>query len=433
MSSANIPPIPFREPYEKPSYVFGDRYGEYGAVRIYNGDKIPNQSIIDKLEGNNFVLMPDTNNIFYKKKANGDAIFLQICHGSYTATEHAQAQAIRAKNLSHLDFLYRQAHKDNQDAILQQMQQILYTTPTLEDLQRIQEAAAAAADDDADAAANIIGIYEIIIPATASAAALQTFAFTNSSNNYTSLYLNLKLKQKQKTNHTKYYPIPKSKSKLQLPTTKTTTKTTTETTTETAQKIEEPPRRVRQPPPKKSSMMTADVIELKKLSLITKAQEQQLASIAANPTVMEYVANGKPWDAAKVAKLVSQSKSDWSEIKAGSTTPWMHWAIMKGDDDGTLIGYLAIYPEKGEEDEDLYFLRYFVRQDLQREGYGSQALRLAIEEFRELRPEASFLYASVHDKNKGGQIFLEKNLFTKFGEARQIGKITVVDFFKSLS
>ena len=180
------------------------------------------------------------------------------------------------------------------------------------------------------------------------------------------------------------------------------------------------------------------MIKLKNLNEITPAQKEQLARIAADPMVMQYVANGQPWGAEKVSKLVHQAKADWREIKAAGTTKddaWMHWAITALNDD--VIGYLAIFPEKSKDkdkDKDKYFLRYFIRQDLQREGYGSQALRLAVAQFRVLRPDTAdvppLIYASVHETNLGGKAFLDKNGFTKVGVARKVGKFAVEDYFK---
>jgi RimJ/RimL family protein N-acetyltransferase len=184
----------------------------------------------------------------------------------------------------------------------------------------------------------------------------------------------------------------------------------------------------------KQSMMANDddvegIIALKKLNKITPAQKEQLATIAADPKVMQYVANGKPWSGEKVSKLVGQAKSDWKEIKTAATA-WMHWAIMLNDN---VIGYFAIYPEKSQDQQDMYFLRYFIQDDLQKKGYGSQALRLALAQFRLLRPDAPFIYASVHDTNLGGKTFLDKHGFMKLGdETRKIGKITIQDYYSTL-
>jgi RimJ/RimL family protein N-acetyltransferase len=172
-------------------------------------------------------------------------------------------------------------------------------------------------------------------------------------------------------------------------------------------------------------------IKLKKLHEITPAQKEQLAGIAGDIKVMQHVANGQPWGGEKVSKLVHQAKSDWKDATATATaTTWMHWAIMLNDND--VIGYLAIFPEQQKEKEDKYFLRYFIRQDLQREGYGSQALRLALVLFRHLRPDARRIYASVHDTNLGGKAFLDKHGFIQLGP-RKIGVINIKDYYKKIS
>lgn len=174
-------------------------------------------------------------------------------------------------------------------------------------------------------------------------------------------------------------------------------------------------------------------IKLKKLHEITPAQKEQLVAIAGDPKVMQYVANGRPWGGEKVSKLVHQAKSDWKEDWK-DWKAWMHWAIMLNDND--VIGYLAIFPEqqKEKEEKDKYFLRYFIRQDLQREGYGSQALRLALAQFRLLRPDTRRIYASVHDTNLGGKAFLDKHGFIQVGFGLgKIGIISIKDYYKKLS
>ena len=231
-----IPPIPFEKPYHKPSYLLH----ENSLIEIDKDKTKTVESLIVAYKQNKYVQVPGTDNILYKMTAaNNQHVFLQICVRPYTAQEHAEAQALRAKKLGHLDFLSRQLHKGNAEAILHQMQQLLNLTPSLKALERIKNM-------NGTPGANVVGIYQIAIPSN-STAARQNFAFTKSSNNYTSLYLNFKKQKKQEnqTKQTKYYPIPK------LP-----TKKTTKTSLSTSQP---PPPQSQQRPPQPRAAANANL------------------------------------------------------------------------------------------------------------------------------------------------------------------------------
>jgi hypothetical protein len=207
-------PIPFEKPYHKPSYLYvSDVSNRFIKMKSDDGE-----STLSKFEG--YVLVAGTDNILYKME-NKNHIFLQICTTPYTGREYAEAQAIRAKKLTHLDFLSRQLHEGNKEAILQQMQLVLNTTPSkaaLERLGQLQQEMQEEKQKQRQKMATttffrkkviVIGVYQIIIPSD-SMVALQQFAFINGSNNYTNLYSRLKLNQKKKQNNTKkkYYPMP---------------------------------------------------------------------------------------------------------------------------------------------------------------------------------------------------------------------------------
>jgi RimJ/RimL family protein N-acetyltransferase len=415
-------PIPFEKPYDKPSYLLG---GAYSALRVYDNLLIDKEQLIKGImDKGKFVRVGTTDNILYKTTPNGDRhIFLQVCAPHYTAREHGEAQAIRAKKLGQLDFLYRQFHKDNTEALLHQMQQILNTTPSLAALRRIQDALDDIAADDDDNA-NVVGIYEISIPST-----LQPLTFVNSRNNYTSLYLNLKSNQNQnqnqKKNHSrsrakKYYPIPKLQQQQD------TKKIEVE-----EEEVERPKRKRRmlrdddddenndEPLPKKQRVETVRLERLEHKHFL------QLSAIADNSKVMQYIGKGQPWTKDKVLQQIENAREDWPKVQKDMSV-WMHWAIMLEDD---VVGYLAIHPEKALK---RYSLTYFVDHGYQRQRIGTRALHLAIAAFKELRPGQP-LYASVHQNNEAGKKFLEKNNFVPLdgGRPRLMGKIFVVDYLFS--
>lgn len=199
-------PIPFEKPYRKPSYLYVSDVSNSSIEIMGKSSSGVLGSVVSKFEG--YVLVAGTDNILYKME-NKNHIFLQICTTPYTGREYAEAQAIRAKKLSHLDFLSRQLHEGNKEAILQQMQLVLNTTPSKAALERLGQLQQEM-QEEKQKQKMVIGVYQIIIPSD-SMVALQQFAFINGSNNYTNLYSRLKLNQKKKQNNTKkqkYYPIP---------------------------------------------------------------------------------------------------------------------------------------------------------------------------------------------------------------------------------
>lgn len=198
-------PIPFEKPYHKPSYLYVSNVSN-SFIKMKSDD---GESTLSKFKG--YVLVAGTDNILYKME-NKNHIFLQICTTPYTGREYAEAQAIRAKKLSHLDFLSRQLHEGNKEAILQQMQLVLNTTPSKAALERLRQLRQEMQEEMTKSRIvyEVVGVYQIVIPSD-SMVALQQFAFINGSNNYTNLYSRLRLNQKKKQNNTKkqkYYPIP---------------------------------------------------------------------------------------------------------------------------------------------------------------------------------------------------------------------------------
>jgi hypothetical protein len=202
-------PIPFEKPYHKPSYLYD--VSNNSSIEIIGDEDGKSSSVlgsaVSKFKGYKFELVAGTDNILYKMGKNKNHIFLQICVMPYTGREYFEAQAIRAKKLSHLDFLSRQLHEGNKEAILQQMQLVLNTTPSKAALDRLGQLPQEVLQKKQGEV--VVGVYQIIIP-SGSMVAVQNFAFKKGSNNYTDLYyiLNQQNKKHRKNTKQKFYQVP---------------------------------------------------------------------------------------------------------------------------------------------------------------------------------------------------------------------------------
>lgn len=112
----------------------------------------------------------------------------------------------------------------------------------------------------------------------------------------------------------------------------------------------------------------------------------ELAAIAADPVVMKFIGNSKPWGREKVQELVDGAIGDKS-IPAHKRE-YFSWAISSengeghdNDNNSSVIGLVALRPTKDRRFSGLQF-RIFVKNTTQRRGVGSEALGLMFKEYK---------------------------------------------------
>ena len=121
----------------------------------------------------------------------------------------------------------------------------------------------------------------------------------------------------------------------------------------------------------------ANKLKLVSLENLEEKGVRELAAIAADPVVMKFIGNSRPWGEEKIRELVDGAVGD-KDIPAHKRE-YFSWAVVAGDN--TTLGLVALRPTKDRMFPGLQF-RIFVKNNTQRRGVGSEALGLMFEEYR---------------------------------------------------
>lgn len=141
---------------------------------------------------------------------------------------------------------------------------------------------------------------------------------------------------------------------------------------------------IKSSPEKKKAKTTVNE-EQSKLKLISlenldEKGIKELAAVAADPVVMKFIGNSKPWDEGKIRELVDGAIGD-KDIPAHKRE-YFSWAVANGDDDGSdVIGLVALRPTKDRRFPGLQF-RVFVKNNVQKKGVGSETLKIMFNEYK---------------------------------------------------
>ena len=121
----------------------------------------------------------------------------------------------------------------------------------------------------------------------------------------------------------------------------------------------------------------ANKLRLVSLEDLEEKGIKELAAVAADPVVMKFIGNSRPWEEAKIRELVDGAIGD-KNIPAHKRE-YFSWAVVAGDN--TTIGLVALRPTKDRMFPGLQF-RIFVKNSTQRRGVGSEALGLMFREYK---------------------------------------------------
>lgn len=143
---------------------------------------------------------------------------------------------------------------------------------------------------------------------------------------------------------------------------------------------------IKSSPEKKKAKTTVNE-EQSKLKLISlenldEKGIKELAAVAADPVVMKFIGNSKPWDEGKIRELVDGAIGD-KDIPAHKRE-YFSWAVANGDDDdggSDVIGLVALRPTKDRRFTGLQF-RIFVKNNVQKKGVGSETLKIMFKEYK---------------------------------------------------
>lgn len=132
-------------------------------------------------------------------------------------------------------------------------------------------------------------------------------------------------------------------------------------------------------------------LHLVSLECLDEKGIKELAAVAADPEVMKFIGNRRPWDEVKVRELVDGAIGD-KDIPAHKRD-YFSWAVVSRS--SGVMGLVALRPTKDRAFPGLQF-RIFVGKNTQRRGVGSEALRLMFREYKR-RLDESFGNGKEHE------------------------------------
>jgi len=147
---------------------------------------------------------------------------------------------------------------------------------------------------------------------------------------------------------------------------------------------------------------------------------EALVAIMGNPANVQYIAQGTVWSEKKVKTMISRAAAEWSAsvVDQDLDNRGYYWAVLEETGIKRVIGFVGV----GKDSH----LRIVIDQKSQGKGYGTEALRYAINHYQTYRA-SSPLISEVHVGNEASHRLMRKLNFKETGSKRY-GNIEVVRY-----
>ena len=150
------------------------------------------------------------------------------------------------------------------------------------------------------------------------------------------------------------------------------------------------------------------------LEILQAKHEVDLFKIVSNSEVMKFVGDQQPWNLEKLRQLIKYSNED-AKIVGNNLRKYFYFVILLNDKIIGLIGLHVQNYDKSPNFRNKLFLTRILSSEFQGKGFGTQAIRLAVAEVKQMKPLLFSVFSDTLPENVAASKSLEKAEFFFIG------------------